>query len=164
MDLHKPDRPLVICVRESQEVAVASWTMEQIFQALEMVMLAEIGRRLRHEPRGGLCRFTNELLRRTGRLAGRDCSNEEEVRGFLRTLGARGDVLLRQVAMTELGVLDMKYDRRTDVPWDRNPDEVFAALGRGGELPGADEEFEYRLMIGRTLGCVRWRRRASASS
>jgi len=143
------------------------WLM-LISQSRELVMLREIARWWRQYQVAGQCRFTTLLLKRTGRFEEAinryfeaDCTSpymEEMARGFLKTLGAHGDELLRQVARTELGLIEAKQGRRTDVDWDRHPDMVFAALDNNTEMPSRDEHYDYHLTIDQALRCIRRRR------
>jgi hypothetical protein len=164
---HQQRAVLALLKSRSFDLSGDDW-LKRISQSKELVMLREIARWWRQYQVTAQCRFTALLLKRTGRFeesvnqffeeSATSPFIEEMARGFLKTLSTRGEPLVREVAQTELGLMDVRQDRRTEVDWDRHPDMVFAALETGAELPERDEEYEYHLVIGRTLQCVRRRR------
>jgi hypothetical protein len=141
--------------------------VQQVSQSLELAMLREIARWWRQYQVSAQCMFTARMLKRSGTFEetvnGYFEQNatspfiEEMARDFLRTVSAGHGGLLASIAATELGLLNAKDGKRTEVEWDRNPDLVFAALDQGTDLPGADDEFSYRLSIADKLACIRER-------
>jgi hypothetical protein len=71
---------------------------------------------------------------------------------FLGGLSTDADPLVREVAATELHLMTLDD---AEVQWDRNPDDVFAALNLSGLIPPPDLDHSYTLRVGRLLRCER---------
>jgi hypothetical protein len=109
------------------------------------------------------CRFTSRLLKRLGCFDESVASYfndrptspfaEELSEDFLLTLATHDDGLVRAVSQFERAFLRARAGSAEicEVQWDRHPDLVFAALDNGAELPPAEPDCVYRMMIQRDL-------------
>ena len=125
----------------------------RIAQSKELVLLREIARWWRQYQVMGQCRFTAALLKRTRQFesavnhhfetSATSPYMEEMARGFLKAFGGNADGLLQRVALTELGLIEPRQGLCVKVDWDRHPDQVFAALESGSEIPPHDDQYDF---------------------
>jgi hypothetical protein len=89
---------------------------------------------------------------------------ERATEQFVRLQQASLDPLTAQMAATEAALIRVRQGdaQLFALDWDRNPNDVFAALGTGADLPPREEGCLYRLHIARDLsGLVRCERIAA---
>ena len=144
---------------------------ERISNSPRLEILREIAVRWRMYQVEAQCRYTSRLLKRQQRfeqVVGQHfISNatspflETFTLDFLRALGADADVLVRELASSELAILIAHEGKQeaVEIHWDRNPDLVFSALEIHGPvpLPSAGEHFILRVgsEIRGLVECVR---------
>jgi hypothetical protein len=148
--------------------------LQRVAGSAELAVVREIALWWRAFQIEAQCRLSSRLLKRLGcfetRVAayfdGNATSPFIEVlsRGFLRSLDAHDDRLVRAVTQFEFALLEVRSgsDQVFEIDWDRHPDVVLVALDRGSELPAAEPEFLYRMRIDRespgAIACSRERR------
>jgi hypothetical protein len=117
------------------------------------------------------CRFTMRLLKRLSSfdllVATYFDHNktspfvEELSLGFLGSLHAHGDPLVRAVSEFEHALLTVRagFAQAHEILWDRHPERVILALETGDQLPKREQDCVYRMRVAKDLPqmlvCVR---------
>ena len=152
---------LALLKRRPVEDGADRW-LDEVAESPALAMMQEIALWWRCYQISAACRFASRLLKQLGRFEeavayffeARPTSSftEELGREFLNSLAADADPLVREVAATELHLFTLDG---AEVPWDRNPNDVFTALDRLTPVPPPDPDYAYTLRVSRLLHCDR---------
>lgn len=160
--LERQQRGLLALIK-NQDVIIDDPYLEEVAGSRGLAMLREIAIWWRALQLEAQCRFTSRLLKRLGCFdamvsAYFNCHPispfiEELSRAFLDSLHRHPDPLIRSVSQFEWAFMLARAGsaKSFEVPWDRHPDLVIAALDTGGKLPTEDKEYRYRMLIGREI-------------
>ena len=137
--------------------------LSEIAQSRELSLLRDIAVWWREMAVNENCAWTTGLLRKCGifhqTVESFYCSEnvssyvERASEQFLALLSGHGDPLIASLAQFELAVFRVRQGDPQEycIVWDRNPDDLFASLKSGGDLPPPEAEWRYHTRVSRQI-------------
>jgi hypothetical protein len=170
-NLEKHQRGVLALIKERPPDFPPDDWLRRIAGSRELEMLREIALWWRGFQVSSQCRFTSRLLKQL-RIFETEIAAfygsratapfiDQLAREFLGNLVDHPDPLVRSLAATELAMFELRRPEPVskEIVWDRNPEQVFAALDRWEPVPDEDASYLYLLKLDREFPqlakCVR---------